>query len=79
MNRMSFIYLFFLISTQLYVQVSWMTAYVLEPRSQNIVPNIKAVKIVKKSLTPLYLVLRQYDLYCFHRQAVYCVMNDRGY
>lgn len=40
-------------------KIMYVIAYVLEPRSQNIVPNIKAVKIVNMSLTALYSVLRQ--------------------
>lgn len=41
------------------VKIMYVIAYVLEPRSQNIVPNIKAVKTVNMSLTALYSVLRQ--------------------
>ena len=48
-----------LITDHYMFKIMHVIAYVLEPRSQNIVPNIKAVKIVNMSLTALYSVLRQ--------------------
>lgn len=54
-------------------------SYLLEPRFQNIVPNINAVKAVNESLTALYAGFRQYDRFCFQRQAKNCVKNDCGY
>lgn len=43
----------------------------LPPRSQNMVPNAKAMKVVNKNLTAVYGGLRQYDMRCFHRQAMH--------
>ena len=53
--------------------------YLLVPRSQNIVPNIKAMKVVKKNLTAVYGGLRQYDLRCFHKHAIHWVKKDWEY
>jgi len=47
--------------------------YLLVPRSQNIVPNNKAMINVKNNLTALYGGFLQYDKFCFHRQAMHCV------
>lgn len=49
--------------------------YLLEPISQNIVPNNKAMIVVNKSLTALYGGFRQYDRCCFQRQAMHWVMK----
>jgi hypothetical protein len=54
-------------------------AYNLDPRSQNIVPNIKAIKVVKRNLTAVYGGFLQYDQCCFHKQAIHCVTNDVEY
>ena len=53
--------------------------YLLVPRSQNIVPNIKAMKVVKKNLTAVYGGLRQYDCRCFHKHAIHWVKKDWEY
>lgn len=53
--------------------------YLLVPRSQNIVPNIKAITVVKKILTAVYGGFLQYDKCCFHRHAMHCTMKDWEY
>jgi hypothetical protein len=53
--------------------------YLLEPISQNIVPNIKAVNVVNRSLTAPYGGFRQYDKCCFHRQAIHWVKKGCEY
>ena len=53
--------------------------YVFEPRFQNIVPNIRAMTVVKINLTAVYSGLRQYDQCCFHKQAVNWVKYDCEY
>jgi len=45
--------------------------YYLPPRSQNIVPNIRAVTVVERNLTAVYGGFRQYDQCCFHKQAIH--------
>lgn len=54
-------------------------AYIFEPRSQKIVPNIRDMKIVKLNLTAVYEVFRQYDQCCFQRQAMHWVRNGWEY
>lgn len=54
----------------------YLVAYVLEPRSQNMDPNIKARKAVYTILTAEYRGLRQYDKCCFHVQAMHCAKKD---
>lgn len=41
--------------------------YLFEPISQNTVPNIKALTVVKNSLMALYGGLLQYTRFCFHK------------
>jgi len=53
--------------------------YTLPPRSQKMVPRRRAIMVVKKNLTVLYGGLLQYDRFIFHRQAMHCVMDERGY
>ena len=53
--------------------------YLLEPISQNIVPNNRAMNVVNKSLTALYGGFRQYDRFCFQRQAIHWVKKDCEY
>jgi hypothetical protein len=43
------------------------------------VPNIKAMKVVKKNLTAVYGGLRQYDQRCFHKQAWHWTQKDCEY
>jgi hypothetical protein len=50
--------------------------YCLPPRSQNIVPNIMPMNVVKKNLTAVYGGLRQYDKRCFHKQAWHWTKKD---
>ena len=47
--------------------------------SQNMVPNNKAMTVVKKSLTAVYGGFLQYDRCCFQRQALHWLMNDCEY
>lgn len=58
---------------------AWVVAYVLVPRSQNSVPNINAMTVVKRNLTAVYGGLRQYDKCCFHKQAWHWVKNGWEY
>ena len=53
--------------------------YLLEPKSQKIDPSSTAIIVVKKSLTALYWGFRQYDAFCFHRQARHWVKIDCEY
>lgn len=41
--------------------------YLFEPTSQNTLPNIKALIVVKYSLIALYAGLLQYTRFCFHK------------
>lgn len=45
--------------------------YVLDPRFQNIDPNIRAMTVVKRNLTAVYGGFRQYDQCCFHKHAMH--------
>ena len=54
-------------------------AYTFFPSLQKMVPNIRAMTVVKKILVAVYDGLRQYDLCCFHRQAMHCVMKGCEY
>jgi hypothetical protein len=57
----------------------FISIYLLVPRFQNIVPNIKAINAVNNSLTAVYLGFLQYDKFCFHRQAMNWVKNGWEY
>lgn len=43
------------------------------------VPKMRAITVVKKILVAVYDGFLQYDLCCFHRQAIHCVKKDCAY
>jgi hypothetical protein len=45
--------------------------YLLVPRPWNITPKIMAIEVLNTSRMALYGVFLQYDLCCFHRQALH--------
>jgi hypothetical protein len=47
--------------------------FIFFPRFKNIVPKMRAITVVKKILVAVYDGFLQYDLCCFHRQAMHCV------
>lgn len=61
------------------VQVQGVQPYLLEPISQNIVPNKTAMTAVKRNLTAVYGGFLQYDKFCFQRQALHCVKKGCEY
>jgi hypothetical protein len=50
--------------------------YTFLPRFKKMVPKIRAITAVKKILVAVYDGFLQYDLCCFHRQAIHCVKKD---
>jgi hypothetical protein len=53
--------------------------YTFLPRFRKIVPKMRAITIVKNILVAVYDGFLQYDLCCFHRQAIHCVKKDCAY
>jgi hypothetical protein len=43
------------------------------------VPKMRAMTVVKKILVAVYDGFLQYDLCCFHKQAMYCVVKGCEY
>ena len=53
--------------------------YTFLPKLKKMVPNTKPISVVKKILVAVYDGFLQYDLCCFHRQAMHCMMKDCEY
>lgn len=53
--------------------------YILPPRSQKILPKRSVMTTVIMNLTALEGAFLQYDKFCFHIQAINCVIEDYEY
>jgi len=49
------------------------------PKFKKMVLNMRATTVVKKILVAVYEGFLQYDLFCFHRQAMHCAWKDCEY
>uniref|UniRef100_A0A0A9HXR2 Uncharacterized protein n=1 Tax=Arundo donax TaxID=35708 RepID=A0A0A9HXR2_ARUDO len=64
---------------QVLIEILSKGTYIFLPKFKKMVPNMRAITVVKNILVAVYDGFLQYDLCCFHRQAMHCVMKDCEY